>query len=204
MKKLKNIIFFGITLLAMFSFLTSCLSRQKTNNLSSEIRQKVNIIVNDRKIFLAYKVYKIEKENMRLKYKVEDCNTQSDLSAINIDNEYGMHELFGENDSRKIIDPLGDKILSKWNKLNYDPNYYFHYDQVVSDIHLSFLKMMDFYISEDMKKYEDSLSISLIKRYNSKDPILIKFLNNEYNFKNRMIWKHQNDSILTLIPLNKQ
>lgn len=181
--------------------LYSCFSSKNTFIKDNDVAQKINVIVNDRKIFLAYRVYKLEKDNIRLKYNTEDCKNQSDLSAIKIDNEFGMHELFGENDSRKIVDPLGDKILSKWNMLNYDPNYYFTYDHVVSNIHLSFLKMMDFYNSDDMKKYEDSLRSSLINRYHSKDKVLMKYLENEYNLINRMIWKHQRDTMLTLIPL---
>lgn len=196
-----KILLIGLILCFTIFNLFSCFSSKNLHIKDNNIDQKINLIVNDRKIFLAYKVYKIEKENMRIKYDIEYFNAQSDLSAIKIDNEYGMHELFGENDSRKIVDPLGDKILCKWNNLNYDPNYYFFYDHVVSNTHLSFLKMMDFYNSDDMKKYHDSLRSSLIMRYHSKDKVLLNYLENEYNFKNRMIWKYQNDSILTLTPL---
>ena len=196
-----KILLIGFVLCFTIFNLCSCFSSKNSLINDTAVVQKINLIVNDRKIFLAYRVYELEKDNLRLKYNIEDCLNQSDLSAIKIDNEFGMHELFGENDSRRIVDPLADKILNKWNKLNYDPNYYFHYEHVVSNSHLSFLKMMDFYNSDDLKKYEDSLRSTLINRYHSKEKVLMKYLGNEYNFKNRMIWKHQRDTLLTLIPL---
>ncbi|MFN3640591.1 MAG: hypothetical protein ACK4UK_06705, partial [Flavobacterium sp.] len=102
---------------------------------------------------------------------------------------------------RQIFDPFGDMIVEKWSRLNYDPNYYNYYDKVATDVHFSFLKMMDFYNSDDMKKYHDSLRTTLVKRFHLKDDRLMNYLENEYNFKNRMIWDYQRDTILTLNPL---
>jgi len=188
-------------IVSIFVLVNSCLLNNENSFVEKDIEYKINIIVNDRKIYLSNLIYENELNLIRKKYNIKNESNFSDISSIKIEEEFGMYSLFGEYENRQIIDPLGDNIVNKWKALNYDPNYYFHYDKIVTNIHLSFLKMMDFYNSEDMHKYEDSLKISLINRYNNKEPLLLEYLKNEYNFKNRMIWKYQNDSILTLIPV---
>lgn len=184
--------------------LNGCLKQDEKSNINTEIESKINLIVNDRKIFLADLIYENEIELIKKKYNVDLDSHFSDVSSLKIEGDFGMYTLFGARDKRVIVDSFGDLIVEKWKKLNYDPNYYFHYDKVVKNIHLSTLKMMDFYNSDDMKKYEDSLKVSLINRFLSNEPVLVAFIENEYNFRNRQIWKHQNDSILTLTPLDRK
>lgn len=196
-KIMKRIIIFSLLL-----FFGSCLFKNNIKQIDLETEKKIKIIINNRKIFLANIIYENEQELIKKKYNINDKSIFFDVSSLKIEEEFGMYSLFGENDTRQIIDPLGNQIVNKWKKLNYDPNYYFNYDKIVPNIHLSFLKMMDFYNSDDLKKYEDSLQITLDNRYNSGEKELMKYLKNEYNFKNRLIWKNQNDSILTLIPIH--
>jgi hypothetical protein len=194
---MKKIIFISLIIFLA----NSCLVNKNNSRIDIETERKINLIINDRKIYLSNLVYDSEIDLIKRKYNISKEINFSDVSLVKIEEDFGMYSIFGENDNRQIIDSLGDKIVNKWKKLNYDPNYYFHYDKIVSNIHLSFLKMMDFYNSDDMKNYEDSLRISLVKRYNLNDSSLREYINDEYNFKNRQIWKYQNDSILTLKPI---
>jgi len=194
---MKKIIFISLIIFLA----NSCLVNKNNSRIDIETERKINLIINDRKIYLSNLVYDSEIDLIKRKYNISKEINFSDVSLVKIEEDFGMYSIFGENDNRQIVDSLGDKIVNKWKKLNYDPNYYFHYDKIVSNIHLSFLKMMDFYNSDDMKNYEDSLRISLVKRYNLNDSSLREYINDEYNFKNRQIWKYQNDSILTLKPI---
>lgn len=147
---------------------TSCITN-KSNSTSiqnKEIEASIEKLVNFRKYELAIIIYEFDVKKMKEKYNINNLKELQDLSQTKLVYEKCLLISFRENQNDfEYKDKLGSLIVNKWKDKDYFQKYHFeNYDQLPS---LSLMKMLDFYNSNDLKKYSDSLLNETIRRYKS-------------------------------------
>ncbi|MBS3992184.1 MAG: hypothetical protein KGZ87_00530 [Bacteroidetes bacterium] len=168
--------------LVILIFLFSC--NAKKSETSTQITLKKNIensikeLVNYRKADLAISIYEDDIKKMKVKYGLKDKKDLLDVTQSKLVYDKCLLISFRENrDDFEYNDVLGNFIVEKWKKKDYFEKY--HFEDYNHNPTLSLMKMFDFYNSEDLKKYSDSLFIETLRRYKSgKYPDLEDCINN--------------------------
>lgn len=168
--------------LLVFIFLLGCntnkneafLKVSKNDNLENTIKK----LVNYRKEDLAITVYEDDVKKMKDRYGINNQKKLLDVSQSKLIYDKCLLLSLRENKNDfDYKDSLGNFIVDKWKNKDYFEKY--HFENYNHSPTLSLMKMFDFYNSEDLKKYSDSLYNETLKRYKSgKYPDLEDCINN--------------------------
>lgn len=156
--------------LLILTFLFSCnaTKSETSSGVASQgnVENTIKELVNYRKEDLAIIIYEDDQKKMRERYVLKNQKELLDVSQSKL--VYDKCILVSLRESRddfEYKDVLGNFIVEKWKKKNYLENY--HFENYNHKPTLSLMKMFDFYNSEDLKKYSDSLFSETLRRYKS-------------------------------------
>lgn len=153
-------------------------------SINSKSEKAIMNLVNYRKEDLAITIYEDDVKKMKERYKIKNQKELQDVSQSKLVYEKCiLISLRESRDDLEYKDVLGSLILEKWGKKNYFEKY--HFENYNHNPTFSLMKMLDFYNSEDLKKYSDSLYNETLRRYKSgKYPDLEDCINNPEKYLN--------------------
>lgn len=174
--------------LLILIFLSSCnINKNETSSkisINNKVEKAIRDLVNYRKEDLAITIYEDDIKKMKERYNIKNQKELQDVSRSKL--VYDKCILISLRESRddfEYKDVLGSLIVEKWKRKNYFDK--FHFENYNHNPALSLMKMLDFYNSEDLKKYSDSLYNETLRRYKSgKYPDLEDCINNPEKYLN--------------------
>jgi hypothetical protein len=141
--------------------LTKCTINKKQNR--DENLKKIEVILSKHKKYAFFDFYNKSIKQEEKKYHLKKCDSLFDLSPNELYNENCIKVDFYSENHKSYDDENYDLLISKWLNKNYPP--YMPLDNPNIKSTMTLKKALDFYESDELNKYIDSLRNLFYKKY---------------------------------------
>jgi hypothetical protein len=139
----------------------NCSSNRKT--ISNEDRNKIETLLSKHRRYAFTNLYEKSISKDEKKYNIKKCDSIFDLTSNELYNEYCINIDFYSEANQRYENKNYDALIAKW--LSKDYSSYMPVDNPNLKTSMSLKRALDFYESNDLKKYIDSLRVVFLKKY---------------------------------------
>ncbi|UZT96699.1 hypothetical protein ODZ84_15900 [Chryseobacterium fluminis] len=147
--------------ISMLLSLIHCTTNKKSTN--EQDLKKIEILLSKHKRYAFIDLYRKSLRQEEKKYHVKKCDSLLDVSSTELYNENCLKADFYSDDHKSYNDENYNLLILKWLKKDYPV--YMPTDNPDVRTTMTFKKALDFYESDDLNKYIDSLRILFYKKY---------------------------------------
>lgn len=168
------------TLLKLLILCTLICCDKEKNSISKDDLNKIELLLSKHKRFAFVDFYEKSIKKDEKKFNLKKCDSLFDMTSTQLYHEYCLKVDFYSEDHPTYEDKNYDALISKW--LNKKYPVYMPPDDPNIKTTFAFKRALDFYESDDLEKYIDSLRVVFYSKHKNSNLKSIKCLDLTSNY----------------------